>query len=113
MEYVPRGDLHSVLHSGLDATAFTWSDPLLKLALDAGQGMVYLHSQKVMHRDLKSTNLLVSATFGCKVSDFGLSKRRVSWTKAYSSVIGTPYWIGKSNVVTICVIEGVSLKGCH
>jgi len=76
MEYLENGDVHSVLHSRLGAH-FSWSDPLLKMAVDVVQGMLYLHSLEmpVVHRDLKSVNILCSATFGCKVGDFGLSRR--------------------------------------
>lgn len=76
MEYLENGDVHSVLHSRLGAN-FTWADPLLKMAIDVVQGMLYLHSLEspVVHRDLKSVNIMCSATFGCKVGDFGLSRR--------------------------------------
>eukprot|EP00008_Paramoeba_atlantica_P009178 CAMPEP_0201482664 /NCGR_PEP_ID=MMETSP0151_2-20130828/6929_1 /ASSEMBLY_ACC=CAM_ASM_000257 /TAXON_ID=200890 /ORGANISM="Paramoeba atlantica, Strain 621/1 / CCAP 1560/9" /LENGTH=181 /DNA_ID=CAMNT_0047865449 /DNA_START=530 /DNA_END=1075 /DNA_ORIENTATION=+ len=48
----------------------------LEMALDASEGMEYLHSQSppVVHRDLKSLNLLVADDFTVKVADFGLSK---------------------------------------
>lgn len=93
LEYLENGDLRSVLHSAI-GQRFTWSDPLLKIALDAGQGMLYLHSQKnpVVHRDLKSGNLLCSGTYGCKVSDFGLSKRKMA-VDALTTVVGTPFWL--------------------
>ena len=92
MEYMPHGDLHAVLQSSL-ATSFTWSDPLLKIAMDVCQGMLYLHSQNpsIVHRDIKSNNLLCSATFGCKISDFGLATSCISGN--LSSVVGTPNWL--------------------
>lgn len=93
MEYMPKGDVHSVLHSSL-ATRFTWSDPLLKMTVDICQGMLYLHSQDppVVHRDLKSANLLCSATYGCKLTDFGLSRRQQD-VDALTTVVGTPFWL--------------------
>ncbi|OQR98789.1 protein kinase [Achlya hypogyna] len=94
LEYMEQGDMHNVLHSAL-GRAFVWSDPLLKMAVDAVQGMLYLHSQEppVIHRDLKSVNLLCSATFGCKVSDFGLSRRYKKDLDALTTVVGTPFWL--------------------
>lgn len=93
MEYMPNSDVHSVLHSTM-GSRFTWSDPLLKIAIDASQGMMYLHAQvpPIVHRDLKSVNLLCSATFGCKVSDFGLSRRQEA-VDALTTVVGTPFWL--------------------
>ncbi|KAF4324016.1 hypothetical protein BBO99_00002501 [Phytophthora kernoviae] len=94
MEYLENGDMHSVLHSGLGKN-FTWADPLLKMAVDAVQGMLYLHSQErpVVHRDLKSVNILCSATFGCKVGDFGLSRRYKKGVDALTTLVGTPFWL--------------------
>ncbi len=46
------------------------------MALDAASGMMYLHSKGIVHRDLKSLNLLVKDDYLVKVADFGLSKVR-------------------------------------
>ncbi|KAF0683262.1 Aste57867_24694 [Aphanomyces stellatus] len=94
LEYMEHGDMHSVLHSAL-GRSFVWSDPLLKMAIGAVSGMLYLHSQEppIVHRDLKSVNLLCSATFGCKVSDFGLSRRYKKDLDALTTVVGTPFWL--------------------
>ena len=59
MEYMPKGSLYRILHSPTD---LPW-DLLLRMALDAARGMNYLHCSEpqVLHRDLKSHNLLVCA----------------------------------------------------
>lgn len=48
----------------------------MEFALDVARGMSCLHAQKpvIIHRDLKTANLLVSARFEVKVADFGLSR---------------------------------------
>jgi serine/threonine protein kinase len=45
------------------------------MSIDAARGMLYLHERepKVIHRDLKSSNLLVDKDWNVKVADFGLS----------------------------------------
>lgn len=94
MEYLENGDMHSVLHSTIGKN-FTWSDPLLKMAIDVVQGMLYLHSQDppIVHRDLKSVNVLCSATYGCNVGDFGLSRRYKKGVDALTTLVGTPFWL--------------------
>ncbi len=80
-EFCARGSLLDVLQAanrdrnGETASALTWARRL-NMALDAARGMAYLHALRpaILHRDLKSPNMLVTAQWQVKVSDFGLSK---------------------------------------
>lgn len=95
MEYLENGDMHSVLNSSI-GKSFTWADPLLKMAIDIVQGMLYLHSQEppIVHRDLKSVNVLCSKTYGCNVGDFGLSRRyNRGDVNPLKTLVGTPFWL--------------------
>ncbi|WJX32447.1 non-specific serine/threonine protein kinase [Trifolium repens] len=79
-EYMKNGSLHSHLH---DKNNVEKSSSLLnswnmriKIALDASRGIEYLHNYAVpsiIHRDIKSSNILLDATWTARVSDFGLS----------------------------------------
>jgi len=74
MEYCPRGTLHRLLHRSAGAVP-----PLpmrLRMAAHVARGMLALHSAspRIIHRDLKTANLLVGASFDVKVCDFGLSR---------------------------------------
>ncbi|OQS00928.1 protein kinase [Achlya hypogyna] len=89
LEYMEKGDVHTLLSSGM---ALEWNDPLLQVAIDAAQGMAYLHHSNIIHRDLKSANLLCSATYACKVSDFGESKQ-IQTQEYLQTMVGTPYWL--------------------
>lgn len=92
MEYLERGDVFSLLRSSI---ALTWSDPLLKIATDVALGVSYLHNcdPPLVHRDLKSSNLLCTTTYSCKISDFGEAKRQVVGGGLFSTIVGTPYWL--------------------
>ncbi|CEG38184.1 tkl drk protein kinase [Plasmopara halstedii] len=92
MEYLERGDVLSLLRSSI---ALAWSDPLLKIATDVAQGVSYLHNcdPPLVHRDLKSSNLLCTHTYSCKVSDFGESKQQLLPGRLFSTIVGTPYWL--------------------
>ena len=45
---------------------------ILKIAKDIAGGMRYLHEQAVIHRDLKTQNILITEDCGAKVADFGI-----------------------------------------
>jgi serine/threonine protein kinase len=75
-EFLSRGNLHQLLKSGFRLVS---ANPALrfKMVHDIVKGMLYLHSYKptpILHRDLTTTNLLVSETLTVKVADFGLSR---------------------------------------
>lgn len=66
----------------------------MKIALDAARGLAYLHEDSqpcVIHRDFKSSNILLENNFHAKVSDFGLAKLAPEGRANYLStrVMGT------------------------
>ncbi|RVX16857.1 Receptor-like serine/threonine-protein kinase ALE2 [Vitis vinifera] len=76
-ELVPNGSVESHLH-GVDkeASPLDWG-ARMKIALGAARGLAYLHedsSPRVIHRDFKSSNILLEHDFTPKVSDFGLAR---------------------------------------
>ncbi|GLU06071.1 hypothetical protein SLE2022_231340 [Rubroshorea leprosula] len=74
-EYVPNGSLYETL-SGKSGIKLDWSRRL-KIALGAARGLAYLHelaNPPIIHRDIKSTNILLDQRLTAKVADFGLSK---------------------------------------
>ncbi|XP_022728382.1 serine/threonine-protein kinase-like protein CCR4 [Durio zibethinus] len=74
-EYMNNGTLHDHLHKFQNSPFMSWAIRL-KIALDAARGIEYLHEYAVppiIHRDIKSSNILLDATWTAKVSDFGLS----------------------------------------
>ncbi|KAE8959054.1 hypothetical protein PR002_g30665 [Phytophthora rubi] len=63
------------------------------LAEDVAEALVYLHSLsvKVIHRALKSKNILVDSKYRAKLSDFGISRKR-SVEETMTAGVGTIYW---------------------
>ncbi|XP_044953782.1 serine/threonine/tyrosine-protein kinase HT1-like [Hordeum vulgare subsp. vulgare] len=70
-EYMSQGTLRMYLHKKDPYSLST--ETVLRLALDVARGMEYLHAQGVIHRDLKSHNLLLNDEMRVKVADFGTS----------------------------------------
>ncbi|CAO2175252.1 unnamed protein product [Urochloa humidicola] len=74
-EYMPNGSLGDVLHSAKGGL-LDWPTRY-KIALDAAEGLSYLHHDcvpAIVHRDVKSNNILLDAEFGARVADFGVAK---------------------------------------
>jgi serine/threonine protein kinase len=71
----------------------SWRQRLL-MCIDAARGLNYLHQRHppIVHRDLKSLNLLVSENLTVKVSDFGLSRVRNRTFLTSRHCGGTPEW---------------------
>ncbi|KAI3706652.1 hypothetical protein L6452_24537 [Arctium lappa] len=71
-ELMPHGTLHDHLHGGF--SPINW--PLrLRIAMQAAKGLEFLHTEinpPIAHRDVKSSNILLDADWGARISDFGL-----------------------------------------
>ncbi|XP_053535750.1 STE20-like serine/threonine-protein kinase isoform X2 [Ictalurus punctatus] len=67
-----------------------------KQTLDA---LSYLHENKIIHRDLKAGNILVSADGDVKLADFGVSAKNTRTLQRRDSFIGTPYWMAPEVVM--------------
>ncbi|XP_075484107.1 serine/threonine-protein kinase EDR1-like [Primulina tabacum] len=91
-ELLPRGSLYKLLHRPhiqIDEKR------RIKMALDVAKGMNYLHTRHpiIVHRDLKTPNLLVDKNWVVKVSDFGMSRLQHHTFLSSKSVAGTAEWM--------------------
>ncbi|PWZ57720.1 Serine/threonine-protein kinase EDR1 [Zea mays] len=91
-EYLPRGSLYKILHR---PNCLIDEKRRIKMALDVAKGMNCLHTSvpTIVHRDLKSPNLLVDNNWNVKVCDFGLSRLKHSTFLSSKSTAGTPEWM--------------------
>ncbi|XP_067934846.1 mitogen-activated protein kinase kinase kinase 20-like isoform X2 [Watersipora subatra] len=91
MEYARRGSLYDFIRSTDEPNSFP---QILQWAKEIALGMNYLHCEapvKVIHRDLKSKNVVITNDNVCKICDFGSSRFVGSTTKM--SLVGTFPWM--------------------
>ncbi|XVF55647.1 hypothetical protein PTKIN_Ptkin06aG0053100 [Pterospermum kingtungense] len=93
-EYLSRGSLYRLLRKP-GVREVLDERRQLSMAYDVAKGMNYLHKRNppIVHRDLKSPNLLVDKKYTVKVCDFGLSRLKANTFLSSKSAAGTPEWM--------------------
>ncbi|MEQ2184857.1 hypothetical protein GOODEAATRI_012308 [Goodea atripinnis] len=104
MEYCAQGQLYEVLRAGRKVTPRL----LVDWATGIAGGMNYLHLHKIIHRDLKSPNVLVTHNDTVKISDFGTSKE-LSDKSTKMSFAGTVAWMAPEVIRNEPVSEKVDI----
>ncbi|KAG5227185.1 LEAF RUST DISEASE-RESISTANCE LOCUS RECEPTOR PROTEIN KINASE [Salix suchowensis] len=73
-EYIPNGTVADHLH-GRQSTSGVLTWPVrLSIAIETASALAHLHASEVIHRDVKTNNILLDNDFRVKVADFGLSR---------------------------------------
>uniref|UniRef100_A0A8C7IBT1 mitogen-activated protein kinase kinase kinase n=1 Tax=Oncorhynchus kisutch TaxID=8019 RepID=A0A8C7IBT1_ONCKI len=104
MEYCAQGQLYEVLRAGRKVTPSL----LIDWAMGIAGGMNYLHLRKIIHRDLKSPNMLITYDDAVKISDFGTSKE-MSDKSTKMSFAGTVAWMAPEVIRNEPISEKVDI----
>ncbi|CAL0309588.1 unnamed protein product [Lupinus luteus] len=107
-EYMRNGSLGEALH-GKKGAFLVWN-LRYKIAIDSAKGLCYLHhdcSPLIVHRDVKSNNILLNSNFEAHVADFGLAKFLVDGgaSEYMSSIAGSYGYIAPEYAYTLRVDE--------
>ena len=73
-EYVSNGTVADHLHGNRSKSCLLTWPVRLSIAIESAEALAYLHVSDVIHRDVKTNNILVDENFKVKVADFGLSR---------------------------------------
>lgn len=88
-EFMSRGSLYDFLHKQKGVFKLPF---LLKVAIDVSKGMNYLHQNNIIHRDLKTANLLMDENEVVKVADFGVARVQAQ-SGVMTAETGTYRWM--------------------
>lgn len=107
MEFCPYGPLNQIIQ---DPKVITPSR-IVSWSKQIAVGMQYLHHHKIIHRDLKSPNILIGQGEVIKISDFGTS-REFNDISTKMSFAGTVAWMAPEVIRNEPCSEKVNLLSC-
>ncbi|XWS55492.1 hypothetical protein CRYUN_Cryun09bG0004900 [Craigia yunnanensis] len=91
-DYIPNGSLHSILYNQKQGFLLSW-EQRFNIIKDIAAGLLYLHEEwdlVVIHRDVKSSNVLIDAEMNARLGDFGLARLYDHGTDSHTTnIVGT------------------------
>ena len=97
-QYIPRGSLFNALKHKEGSPDLSGTDKTL-IAMGIARGMEYLHKKHIIHRDLKSLNILLDDRLLPIICDFGLSRQDKD-EEFKTKDVGTPHWMAPEMIET-------------
>ncbi|KIM42048.1 hypothetical protein M413DRAFT_27572 [Hebeloma cylindrosporum] len=88
MEYMEGGALTDIIENNT-----LEEDQISSICFETCKGLGHLHSQSIIHRDIKSDNVLLDAQGRVKITDFGFCAKLTDQKSKRATMVGTPYWM--------------------
>uniref|UniRef100_A0A383W991 non-specific serine/threonine protein kinase n=1 Tax=Tetradesmus obliquus TaxID=3088 RepID=A0A383W991_TETOB len=123
MEYAAYGCLHDLIRGSGKPRPLP-EGKVWKYIIQALLGLSYMHSRKLIHRDIKSLNLFLDAADNIKIGDLGITRSLSGGSDFARTIVGTPYYLSpelcddkpyneKSDVWALGVVLYECCMGCH
>lgn len=91
MEYCEKGDLSQIV-SGQRGKALP-EPRIWKYFIQMCLGLEYIHSKKILHRDIKTLNVFLARDESLRIGDLGVAKRLINTAAFAHTIVGTPYYL--------------------
>ncbi|KAJ6542575.1 kinase-like domain-containing protein [Mycena capillaripes] len=88
MEYMEGGALTDIIENNTME-----EDQISSICFETCKGLGHLHEQSIIHRDIKSDNVLLDALGRVKITDFGFCAKLTDQKSKRATMVGTPYWM--------------------
>ncbi|OOQ87619.1 putative protein kinase (Chm1) [Penicillium brasilianum] len=89
MEFMEGGALTDVIDNNQVIT----ENQIATICHETCKGLAHLHSQNIIHRDIKSDNVLLDRVGHVKITDFGFCAKLTESKSKRATMVGTPYWM--------------------
>ncbi|KAF2012616.1 Pkinase-domain-containing protein [Aaosphaeria arxii CBS 175.79] len=89
MEFMEGGALTDVIDNNTSIS----EDQIATICLETCKGLEHLHNQNIIHRDIKSDNVLLDGRGNVKITDFGFCAKLTEQRSKRATMVGTPYWM--------------------
>ncbi|KAM0559591.1 hypothetical protein ACHAPJ_004115 [Fusarium lateritium] len=89
MEFMEGGALTDVIDNNPSIS----EEQISTICHETCRGLQHLHSQNIIHRDIKSDNVLLDARGNVKITDFGFCAKLTETKSKRATMVGTPYWM--------------------
>lgn len=89
MEFMEGGALTDVI----DNNPVIQENQIATICAETCKGLAHLHSQNIIHRDIKSDNVLLDRAGHVKITDFGFCAKLTESRSKRATMVGTPYWM--------------------